>query len=176
MESRREPSANDSFKEIMQTGLECFGEIGVKEVAEVVTLAVKSLKTISEECVLDLSDLNVTDAFLTKIGASYADRKAIAEAAESKNADRIQTLLKEAGADEEALKVAAVLYGVADNLGVAIEKLQNIEYYFGEGSALEEFISVLKLLRAEEEGASVRVDFSVVGDANYYNGIKRAPI
>lgn len=165
------PSANDSFKEIMQTGLECFGEIGVKEVAEVVTLAVKSLKTISEECVLDLSDLNVTDAFLTKIGASYADRKAIAEAAESKNADRIQTLLKEAGADEEALKVAAVLYGVADNLGVAIEKLQNIEYYFGEGSALEEFISVLKLLRAEEEGASVRVDFSVVGDANYYNGI-----
>ena len=143
------PSANDSFKEIMQT----------------------SLKTISEECVLDLSDLSVTDALLTKIGASYADRAAIAEAVESKNADRIQTLLKEAGADEEALKVAAVLYGVADNLGVAIEKLQDIEYYFGEGSALEEFISVLKLLRAEDEGASVRVDFSVVGDANYYNGI-----
>ena len=166
------PSANDSFKEIMQTGLECFGEIGAAEVAEVVTLAVKSLKTISEECVLDLSDLNVTDAFLAKIGVlSYADRAAIAEAVESKNSDRIQTLLKEAGASEEALAVAAVLYGVADGLNVAIEKLETIEYFFGEDSALTEFVSVLKLLRAEAEGDNVRVDFSVVADANYYNGI-----
>ncbi|MBO4479480.1 MAG: ATP phosphoribosyltransferase, partial [Clostridia bacterium] len=67
--------------------------------------------------------------------------------------------------------VAATLYGVADNLSVAIEKLENIEYFFGEDSALTEFVSVLKLLRAEEEGGSVRVDFSVVADANYYNGI-----
>ena len=58
------PSADGAFKEIMQTGLECIGEIGMKEVAEVITLAVKSLESISEECVLDLSDLNVADALL----------------------------------------------------------------------------------------------------------------
>ena len=165
------PSADGSFKEIMQTGLECFGEIGVKEVAEVVTLAVKSLKSISEECVLDLSDLNVVDALMNKIGVSYSDRAAIAAAAESKNADLIRTLFTEAGASEEDLAVASALFSVADGLDIAIERLENIEYYFGEGSALTEFISVLKLLRAAEEGDSVRVDFSVVGDVNYYNGI-----
>ena len=165
------PSANDSFKEIMQTGLECFGEIGVKEVAEVVTLAVKSLKLISEDCVLDLSDLGVVDALLDKVNVTPAERAEILEAAEAKNADRIRGVLQSLGADEEALAVASSLFSVADGLDGAIEKLENIEYFFGENSAMEGFISVLKVLRASEEGDTLRVDFSVVGDQNYYNGI-----
>lgn len=165
------PAADASFKEIMQTGLECIGEIGVEEVAEVVTLAVKSLKLISEDCVLDLSDLNVVDAFMKKAGVTQAERGEIAEAAKAKNIDLVCSLLKDAGATEEARAVAAALFGVADGLEVAIEKLENIEYFFGENSALEEFISVLTALRSGEAGDSLRVDFSVVGDPNYYNGI-----
>lgn len=165
------PAADGSFKEIMQTGLECFGEIGVKEVAEAITLAIKSLRTISEEAILDLSDLAVADALLDKIGVPGSDRGAIWEAAEAKNADRIRYLLSEAGAKEEDLAVAASLFSVADSLSVAIDKLENIEYYFGEESAMSEFLSVLREIRDAEEEESVRVDFSVVGDRNYYNGI-----
>ena len=165
------PSADGVFKEIMQTGLECFGEIGVSEVAEVVNLAVKSLQAISEECVLDLSDLNVADALLDKVGVPFFDRGAIWEAVEAKNADRVRALLTSAGAKEEDLAVAAALFEVADGLSVAIEKLENIEYYFGEGSAMSEFISVLKEIRSVDDGENIRVDFSVVGDRNYYNGI-----
>ena len=165
------PSADGAFKEIMQTGLECIGEIGMKEVAEVITLAVKSLESISEECVLDLSDLNVADALLDKIGVPSADRAEILEAVEAKNADRIRALLSLAGAGEEDLAVAASLFSVADGLRVAIEKLENIEYYFGEGSAMSDFIAVLKEIRELEEEENIRVDFSVVGDRNYYNGI-----
>ena len=165
------PAADGGFKEIMQTGLECFGEIGAGEVAEVIALAIKSLRCISEEAVLDLSDLAVADALLDKVGVAPMDRGAIWEAAEAKNSDRIRALLSDAGAGEEDLAVATALFTVADSLPSAIEKLENIEYYFGENSAMSEFLAVLREIRDAEEEESVRVDFSVVGDRNYYNGI-----
>ena len=165
------PSSEDSFKEIMQTGLECFGEIGISQVAEVVTLAVKSLRTISEECVLDLSDLGVADAFFDKVGVSYADRKAITEAIESKHADRIALLLSQAGVDAEGLAVAERLFGIADGLDGAIRTLESVAAFFGGAACFSEFLSVLQALRDREEGKFIRVDFSVVGDGNYYNGI-----
>ena len=165
------PSADGAFKEIMQTGLECFGEIGVKEVAEAITLSVKSMKAISKECVLDVSDLAVAESLLDKVGVSFGDRSEIWEAVEAKNADRIRALLVSSGAKEEDLAVASALFGVADKLSLAIEKLEKITYYFDGDAAIDDFISVLKALRDTKEGESIRVDFSVVGDRNYYNGI-----
>ena len=162
--------SNDAFKEIMQTGLECFGEIGVSEMAEVLTLAVKSLKIISEECVLDVSDLGVADALLSRVGASV-DRKAIAEAIESRNAAAIRSLLSEAGASERALEVAAKLFGIAEDAKGAIAALESAEDLLGEDPRVQEFISVLRALASSEEGKALRVDFSVMADANYYNGI-----
>lgn len=164
------PSAGDSFKEIMQTGLECFGEIGAEEITEVLTLAVKSLRTISDDCVLDISDLGVTATLLDKLGVPYSDRGAIAEAIESKNADRIRGLLSQSAPAEEAEAAIRVLT-LAESAEGAIVALEEASGVFGEIPALRELISILRTLSSLEEGKYVRVDFSVVGDGNYYNGI-----
>ena len=42
------------FSEIMQTGIECMGDIGDNEVCEVITLAARSLYAISENYILDI--------------------------------------------------------------------------------------------------------------------------
>lgn len=164
------PSAGDSFKEIMQTGLECFGEIGAEEITEVLTLAVKSLRTISDDCVLDISDLGVTATLLDKLGVPYSDRGAIAEAIESKHADRIRGLLSQSAPSEEAEAAIKVLT-LAESAEGAIVALEEASGVFGEIPALRELISILRALSSLEEGKYVRVDFSVVGDGNYYNGI-----
>ena len=164
------PSAGDSFKEIMQTGLECFGEIGAEEITEVLTLAVKSLRTISDDCVLDISDLGVTATLLDKLGVPDSDRGAIAEAIESKHADRIRGLLSQSAPAEEAEAAIKVLT-LAESAEGAIVALEEASGVFGEIPALRELISILRALSSLEEGKYVRVDFSVVGDGNYYNGI-----
>ncbi|MBP5373135.1 MAG: ATP phosphoribosyltransferase regulatory subunit, partial [Clostridia bacterium] len=51
-------SSSAPFKEIMQTGLECFGAVGKNEIAEVISLAAESLKKVGEECALDVSNLS----------------------------------------------------------------------------------------------------------------------
>ena len=165
------PSANDSFKEIMQTGLECYGEIGAKEIAEVLTLAVKSLRLVSEDCVLDVSDLGVTDALLEGLGIDRADKKAIIEAIESKNADRLRVLLASCGADSRKVEEAVKLFCLAESVETAIPVLEQAKETFGDIPALEEFLSVLKSMTGKAESSCIRVDLSVLGDGHYYNGI-----
>ena len=59
-----------SYKEIKQAGLECIGDVDTYCVCEVLSLAVKSLMTISESCVVDVSDLAILFALYDYIGLS----------------------------------------------------------------------------------------------------------
>ena len=53
-----------SYKEIMQVGLECIGEVDMYHVGEVLSLACESLKTISDECVLDVSSIDIVSSLI----------------------------------------------------------------------------------------------------------------
>ena len=48
-----------TFREIMQAGLECIGDVTSVELAEVVSLAQKSLSVISDESILTVSHMGI---------------------------------------------------------------------------------------------------------------------
>ena len=56
--------SGESFKEIMQVGLECIGDTDSYCLYETLMLAAKSLETISDEYVLDISHLGIISAVL----------------------------------------------------------------------------------------------------------------
>ena len=165
------PSANDCFQEIMQTGLECFGDIGVREVAEVITLAVKSLCEMGEDCVLDISSLAVTDALFDACGFSADDKRALYEAIEQKNREKAEALFAAQGVMKEVADAVLQVLWISAPLPEAIEAIKACPLALPDEDATKEFLSVITLLAESEEADKMRVDFSVVGDANYYNGI-----
>ena len=57
-----------SFKEFMQVGLECVGDIDEYEICEVVYLAIKSLNLISNDYILDISHLAFVKGVLKRAG------------------------------------------------------------------------------------------------------------
>ena len=59
-----------AFKEIMQSGLECIGDVGLYEISEVISIALESLKKIASAYVLDLSHLGIIAAAVDRIGIS----------------------------------------------------------------------------------------------------------
>ena len=69
--------ADDShnFREIMQSGLECIGDLTDYDIAEVVLLAAKSLALISHRFVLDLSHMGLVSAALEGSGLSAAGQQ-----------------------------------------------------------------------------------------------------
>ena len=165
------PDADGAFKEILQIGVECFGELGGAEITEVMTLAGKSLRTISSDCVLDVSDLGVADAIADHLGLAAQDRAELAAAVGGKNAAAIRRALSASGAPEERVEAAARVFSLADGLDVAIPVLEDAKNAFWEIPAIEDFLGVLNALVGTEGADAVRVDFSVTGDQNYYNGI-----
>ena len=75
---------NGSYKEIMQTGLECIGQIDTYCLCEVLSLAAQSLCAVSEEFVLDVSHLGIVSAVLDSLKVSPRDAQHCCAASEKR--------------------------------------------------------------------------------------------
>ena len=156
---------NQSYKELMQVGLECMGDIGEAEIVQVLTLAAKSLKSISEDCVLNITTLDLLTQVLSKLdGVNRAD---VIQCVEEKNEDG----LKKLDIPEE---IRSVLCSMIRTAGAANEVLPKL---IGELDGQWDVTSLKRLQQmiATVDDVQIRdmlqVDFSVVSDINYYNGI-----
>ena len=95
----RVSGATGAFKEIMQVGLECIGDIDTYLTFEVISLAVKSLLKISEASVLDLSDLKVLSALIDKATESAEVKKQIFKLIGTKSAHEMDKFSGEINPD-----------------------------------------------------------------------------
>ena len=160
-----------TFKEIMQTGLECIGDIDVYATAEAVLLAKKSLSAISRDSILDISHLGVLSALTEELGLSDDAKKAIIACVGEKNMHGIREICRESGADEgktETLVSLVSAYGAPRRV---MEKLFSLSLGEKANAALHELCDVIEALDAAGELHGVNVDFSVTSDMNYYSGI-----
>lgn len=159
-----------SYKEIKQAGLECIGDVDTYCVCEVLSLAVKSLMTISESCVVDVSDLAILFALYDYIGLSYEARKRMTSLISDKNTHEMKRLCEDmsVSAENTALLEELISYnGTPDEI---LPRLKAMTEQIGAQAEFSEFESVVSSLD-EELQSKLRIDFSVVSDINYYNGI-----
>lgn len=160
-----------SFKEIMQAGLECIGDIDGYSIFETVMLAAKSLETIAPDYILDISHMGIVTAVIELLGESFEQKDAVLKCIAEKNTHTILSLCKEAGIDKQAAESVVKLtktYGKPDEV---IEKLKNMdgnEKFMQALSELEQLVSLLKGCGITDK---IHIDFSVVNDMNYYNGV-----
>ncbi len=157
------------YQEIIQTGLECIGELDLYAMGEVVQLAAKSLETISEDYLLDLGHLGFVGGLLESAGISEGNQKKLLTWMGEKNVPAI----REAGAimgltstvAEDLCRLTSI-YGTPQQVLPELEKMVRC---FRMGQALNELRDICNLL--EDCQHHLRLDFSIVNDMNYYNGI-----
>ena len=157
-----------SFQEIMQTGLECIGPIDDACVLEVVELARKSLALISDDFVLTVSDLDLLSAALDALQVTSEARAAILNCVAGKNPDELKRLCEEYGADPEAAAFLQAMAAVSGEPKEALAELQAIGFSAESLAPLKKLTESMARI-GESEG--LRVDLSLTGDMNYYNGI-----
>ncbi len=157
-----------SFQEIMQTGIECLGPIDDYCVLEVVKLARKSLKLISEDFVLTISDLDLLSDALEKLGVNEEAKKRVLRCVGSKNLHELEAVCREVNADPEAAAFLKALAGVSGAPQQVLAALR--ELGCGE-EALAPLTKLTQSLANIGEGSGLRIDLSLTGDMNYYSGI-----
>jgi len=161
-----------SFKEIMQVGLERLGEVNESAIAEVLELAVKSLKQISSRYVLEISHLDIPLGVLNAFGVSEEGRKKFFVALGEKNVQGVRAVATEellTAEQTDVLEELARVYGAPTDVAGALERFAAV------GSEARKAVCALKtvldLLKGRGTGEEIRIDFSVVNDGKYYNGV-----
>lgn len=155
-----------SFKEIMQVGLECIGEIDDYCIFEVLCLAAKSLKTISENSVLNISHLGVLAEATEGVPAEVV--KSIYACISERNLHELRLVCREAGIGNVR---AAMLEKLAVCFGKPSEVLPELKREIGASRALDQLCTIVSAFEGTDIADMLRIDFSVMSDMNYYNGI-----
>ena len=167
----RVSSGTGHFSEIMQAGLECIGDIDTSDVFEVCFLAAESLRAVSESFVLDVSHMGVLSAILDEISTDTDFRRSATTFIGEKNKHELTALCERFSLSESAGVLTSLvdMYGRPDKV---ISMLENTLSDSVIGSAaFKELSALVRLLSNTDIFDRVRLDFSVVNDMNYYNGI-----
>ena len=91
------------FREILQAGIECVGDVGDYEAAEVVYLAAKTLEALGSDTILSLSHVGLIRQALDRSGLPARARKQALDCLRQKREQELCALCRENGAGEEGL-------------------------------------------------------------------------
>ena len=155
-----------AFKEIMQPGLECIGSVGAYEISEVITVALKALSLLASDYVLDLSHLGLLAAAVDSIGLSAEGKKKLLDCFGSKNSCGAEEILEQEGASAESKQMILTLMSCNGRPSEVVEKLKTIRLP-EVAVCVKELTEIVSAI----DEKNVRIDFSVINDMRYYNGI-----
>ncbi|MBP5427879.1 MAG: ATP phosphoribosyltransferase regulatory subunit [Clostridia bacterium] len=152
------------FKEIRQAGLECIGEVDLYDVYEAITLAAKSLCAIGGEYQLTVSHLGLLFGELSRVSDDPAFLSEASACISEKNA--------------HDLKLVCDRFGVKNGDYDSLVRLLSANFAPSDvpaflstcPTATDEIGRLSALLAASPYADRIRFDFSLTGDANYYNG------
>ena len=167
----RVSGSTHQYKEIMQVGLECIGDLDVYDIYEAVSLAAQGLATVSADFVLDISHLGILTALLDGISEDQELRRQLAHHIAEKNKHDLARLCRSHGVAEEKIEELCTFAGFYGDLGTVIERLSPLCVSDAAVKALEELKCLYALLRQTPFADRIFFDFSIVNDMNYYNGI-----
>jgi ATP phosphoribosyltransferase regulatory subunit len=159
------------FREIMQAGLECIGDVDDYAVYEVLTLAAESLRSISPEFILDISQLDIVGSAVDGLRVSEGGKKGLLKCIGEKNIHGITDICSSEGLDDASADTLRQLVNLSGEPAEAIRGMRGLPGAENFSGAVSQLERVLGLMEDSDIAKHIRIDFSVINDMNYYNGI-----
>lgn len=157
--------------EIMQSGLECLGDLSTENICEVACLAAESLALIGGEYVLSLSHMGFLTAYFDCYDLDRAHRETLLACLGSKNRHDIRLYCEENGLDGALAEGLCALLDCPVSPKEAPAALAALCQGEAMEVALCELRAVCEGLTSADHGRTVCVDFSVINSMKYYSGI-----
>ena len=165
----RPSTESHTFKEISQMGLEMLGAVGEAQVQQTVRLAAQSLGQLGAAWVLEVSHMGYLFGLLDALAVPENARPALLGSLREKNAHELRAAAKAAGLDDAG---AETLCGLLSLCGGYEETLTRAEA-FSKNDRMRAAAAELRALAEplEAAGGSIRLDLSLAGEMEYYNGL-----
>lgn len=166
----RSDASDSAVHEIRQAGIEYIGDIDVYSEYEVLSLAAKSMISISRDSLICISHMGIINGILSEAGLEEAACSAALKLLREKNVHDLRKLLNENNVSATVQTSLIALTGIYGGIDDMLPLLEDI-LHGTQAEAIAELRSLYGLLKAEGLGNSFRLDFSVLNDLSYYNGI-----
>lgn len=166
----RVPRGAYGFKEIMQVGVECLGVVDAYAMGEVLMLAARSLAAISERYVLDVSDMGIVSGILAQEALDHAAHRELLALISEKNLHGLRERCRTLGIGARTARQLEALVTVCGPLGETLSEFEALGMPACCEEALANLRAVSGMIRAYGID-QVNLDFSVVNDMSYYNGL-----
>ncbi|MFI3168779.1 MAG: ATP phosphoribosyltransferase [Faecalibacterium sp.] len=164
------PSAEShTFQEISQMGLEFMGEVAAENTRALIHLALGSLAVMQEDFILEISHMGYLFGLLDAIGVAPEYRGKLLSLLSRKNAHDLKAQSAALGVSQEGL---ALLDNVLDCAGEYQQALGKAEALC-QNDAMRAALAELEALAPcfAEAAGKIRLDFSLAGEMEYYNGL-----
>ena len=159
------------YKEVNQLGLESIGRLDAFSYYEVVCLAQETLSAISENHRMQMSHIGFWVSLLDGLSIEEGIRKELFSCIHGKRLHELKALLENAAiapfAAELILQAASLCGDFAQTLAAA----RRIAISNGMTDALNELETVYGLLKQKGCADQLTLDFSLVNDCDYYDGL-----
>lgn len=159
------------YKEVNQLGLESIGRLDAYSYYEVVCLAQETLSAISENHRMQMSHIGFWVSLLDGLSIEEGIRKELFSCIHGKRLHELKALLENAAiapfAAELILQAASLCGDFAQTLAAA----RRIAISNGMTDALNELETVYGLLKQKGCADQLTLDFSLVNDCDYYDGL-----
>jgi len=167
----RAPTGTHEFREIMQVGLECIGEVDLFSMGEVIALAARSLRELSPSYIIDISHIGLMSGLLEEVLVSEETKEELSRAVAAKNVPEIQKICRETGIDNEVEERFTTLAGIYGPFDIAIKEAAKLAVNETTKAALTELMDTIEMIKAIDRTVNINLDFSIINDMRYYNGI-----
>lgn len=155
-----------TYKEVMQTGLECIGNVTEQEITEVTCLALECLDVISKKSILMLSNVELVNAILEDYGVCQSIKGEVLTAITQKNGGLLKKLL-----NEEQFSAIGKLIKTYQTTKETLENIEKICISEKSNAPLKQFKALCERLNVLGYGDRIAIDFSITNTEGYYCGI-----
>ena len=160
-----------SYREISQLGLEYLGVSDAYATGEVTVLAAKTLRVISENSRMQLSHVGFVQSLMDGLSIDVCAKRALVECLRKKSAHELAHTADAMGIPVAAKQMLLTLCNLSGPFHQTIESARAIAITQGMTDALCELNGVYAMLEMAGVSENVMLDFSLLGDMDYYSGI-----
>ena len=167
----RESVSSGAMKEISQMGLEYLGGMGSYAQAEVLALARETLAAVGPEHVLEVSHMGFLVGLFDALGLDGDARGEVLKCLSAKSAHGVATAARKAGIGPAGVGVLHDLCTLSGSFDETLNQARGLCLNGRMTAALDELNDTV---RAVGDPKSLRLDFTLQGDMEYYDGLMMA--
>lgn len=164
----RQSAGGKNYKEISQTGVEVVGLIDRAVVCELTILICKTLNTVNERYLIDISHMGFTEGLLNEFPSN---RQLISEYLRTKNLHDFYVVAEKEQYPQKLVKAFEIAVNTYGEPKTALKSAKSAILNSTMSDAIDELTGLCDVLNDFGYSDKINVNFSATANADYYNGV-----